>query len=155
MPKTAFNWHAVLMTAYWLHAVLMTAYSWHAVLMTAFDNLSHACSSIKSIQYTQFEQLTRTSQCLLIFYNYRLRQPTLRHNLCWSHNLKLSPTSQNQLSLSVWWMKEGFTLKSVAADNDQLGVKWLIWTQICHICVQSGYLLNYDSLMTFCKFSSL
>ena len=64
MPKTAFNWHAVLMTAYWLHAVLMTAYSWHAVLMTAFDNLSHACSSIKSIQYTQFEQLTRTSQCL-------------------------------------------------------------------------------------------
>ena len=44
----------------------MTAYSWHAVLMTAFDNLSHACSSIKSIQSTQFEQLTRTSQCLLM-----------------------------------------------------------------------------------------
>ena len=43
----------------------MTAYWLHAVLMTAFDNLSHACSSIKSIQYTQFEQLTRTSQCLL------------------------------------------------------------------------------------------
>ena len=54
------------MTANRLHAVLMTAYSWHAVLMTAFDSISHACSSIKSIQSTQSEQLTRTSQCLFI-----------------------------------------------------------------------------------------
>ena len=64
MSKTAYNWHAVLLTAYRLHAVLMTAYSWHAVLMTAFDSILHACSSIKSIQSTQSEQLTRTSQCL-------------------------------------------------------------------------------------------
>ena len=73
MPKTAYNWHAVLLTAYRLHAVLMTAYSWHAVLMAAFDSILHACSSIKSIQSTQSEQLTRTSQCLfwrLPLYNY-------------------------------------------------------------------------------------
>ena len=66
MPKTAYNCHAVLTTAYRLHAVLMKAYSWHAVLMTAFDSISHACSSIKSIQSTQSEQLTRTSQCLFL-----------------------------------------------------------------------------------------
>ena len=54
MLNTAYNWHAVLMTAYRLHAVLMTA----------FDRILHACSSIKSIQSTQSEQLTRTLQCL-------------------------------------------------------------------------------------------
>ena len=54
----------MLTTAYRLHAVLMKAYSWHAVLMKAFDSISNACSSIKSIQSTQSEQLTRISQCL-------------------------------------------------------------------------------------------
>ena len=50
------------MTAYSWHAVLMTAYSWYPVLMATYH--MHAVSSIKSIQSTQFEQLTRTSQCL-------------------------------------------------------------------------------------------
>ena len=63
---TAYSWDSVLMAAYSCHAVLMTAYSWHAVLMTAFDSISHACSSIKPIQSTQSEQLTRTSQCLFL-----------------------------------------------------------------------------------------
>ena len=77
MPKTAYNWHAVPKTAYNWHAVLMTAYRLHAVRrlincmqslwqLIAFDSISHACSYIKSIQSTQSEQLTRTSQCLFI-----------------------------------------------------------------------------------------
>ena len=55
MLKTAFIWHAVLMTAFRLHVVLITAYSWHAVLMTAFDSILHhaVLSSLPSLSSSQ------------------------------------------------------------------------------------------------------
>ena len=51
----------------------MTAYiskqCWRQLILacSAFDSISHACSSIKSIQSPQSEQLTRTSQCLFLW----------------------------------------------------------------------------------------
>ena len=40
--------------------------------LIGFDNISHACSYIKSIQSTQSEQLTRTSQCLFIMVTWQI-----------------------------------------------------------------------------------